>query len=129
MLLRLCAYDATIVYQKGTELYIADTLSRASPKTNNGPSADHNMHILYTELECINLADSLPMPEGKISRIQTLTGNDKNLCRLKEILSQGWPEKKQIPKQLMPYYQVKDQLTVQNGVIFKNDQYMIPREM
>ena len=129
MLLRLRAYDATIVYKKGTELYIADTLSRASPKTTSGPSADHNMHIFKAELESINLADSLPMPEEKIRKLQTLTAKDETLCQLKTLISEGWPDRKQIPKQLTPFYHVKDLLTVQNGIIFKNDQCVIPRAM
>ena len=45
MLLRLQRYNLKVVYTKGSELYIADTLSRASLPSSYHAQQSHNEYI------------------------------------------------------------------------------------
>ena len=129
MLLRISAYDIRIVYKSGTsdELKTADTLSRASLKTTEGPTADHNFHVFATEIENINLAEN---NDKKIDKIKRKTQEDPVLQMLIGAIVQGWPSSSNaVPQDIRPYANVKDYLTVQNGVIFNGDRIVIPQSM
>ena len=58
MLLQLQDYNTTVVYRKGSDLHVPDTLSRASLQETTGPFADRNTHVFYLELDRINLTET-----------------------------------------------------------------------
>ena len=45
MLLRLQQYDLQVTYKKGTELYVADTLSRAYQEVDPNDSLEEELEI------------------------------------------------------------------------------------
>ena len=50
--------------------------------------------------------------------------NCKNLSKT------GWPEdKSQVPNSAVSYYNVRDELTVQNGVIFRGERMVTPKSL
>ena len=71
MLLRLQAYDPNIIYKKGTELYVPDTLSRASLSTTSGPAASKTTHVFSLEIESISLTDNIDVQDEQLEKIKT----------------------------------------------------------
>ena len=55
------------------------------------------------------------------------TNKDKELQSLKHYISTGWPAKRsQIPMSLHPYWNFRDELMVESGILMKNSKVLIP---
>jgi hypothetical protein len=122
MLLQLQKYDIRLQYTTGKEMYIADTLSRAYLK--DLPNDNES------DIEGVNMLSDLPISEQRISEIQQHPLNDEQMQELKEVLQQGWPNRKyNVPPSAMIYFDVRDELTVQNGLIFKEERVVIPTSL
>ena len=111
-------------------MYIADTLSRAYLKTNKDEVKTQDEILLVrsdieVEVEQINMADYLVISEERQKLIAKATKQDKTLKKLIKVIEQGW-DTSYIPNDLNPYYNVRDELSVQNGIIFKGDRCVIP---
>ena len=63
MMLRLQKYDLNIKYKKGSMMYLADTLSRASLKSSSLPSLNTDF---FDEVADIHLVEDLDVNEGNI---------------------------------------------------------------
>ena len=52
------------------------------------------------------------------------------LSELSEIILVGWPEHKDdTPARTHPYFSMRDELTVQDGLVFKGNSVVIPRSL
>ena len=130
MLLRLQDYDTNIVYKKGSELFVPDTLSRASLQETKGPASPRDTHVLGLEIERICLTDSQEFCDEKLLNIRKATQEDQALQKLQREIIHGWPEEKvNIPPEVKPYESVRNLLTIQNGLIFVGDRIVIPHHM
>ena len=103
MLLRLQKFDLQVSYKKGTEMYLADTLSRAYRVRRNTKQvgAEDVLNIenmrgnTERELESINMIQYLPVSEATPTAIREATEADATLRQLKTIIRQGWPATKE----------------------------------
>ena len=137
MLLRLQRYEFEVTYKRGTLLLMADTLSRAYlPHQDVTGGQDDVLAVSDTrsptekEAEEINMLHYLPVREDTLRRIQECTQEDLVLKALANVIKQGWPESKpHFPSEIQDYFPFKEELTLQNGVIFKGDRVVIPLEM
>ena len=121
MLLRLQRYDYEVQYKKGNELYTADTLSRAPVSTSDTRSSAETL------TEHVNMVDYLPISAGRIQEIRQATQNDVNLKILKDTILAGWPEDKhQVNENIRVYFKFRDELSVQDGIIFRSSRCVIP---
>ena len=119
-LLRLQWYDVDLRYKPGSEMHLADTLSRAFLKTTVQSKAEE-------EAETIHAIDFLPISEPQLREIQAETAQDDTLQQLKKTIISGWPNtKKEVPTYLHPYFLVRDELSAQDGLIFKGQRCVIP---
>ena len=58
------------------------------------------------------------------------TNKDEELQSLKHYISTGWPAKRsQIPVSLHPYWNFRDELTVESGILMKNSKVLIPESL
>lgn len=65
-----------------------------------------------------------------MSTLKSETSSDPELNALKEIIIEGWPEKrKQVPKPLQVYWAYRDELSIENGLILKGDRIVIPEKL
>ena len=120
LLLRLQQYDVDLRYKPGSEMYLADTLSRAFLKSTIQSKAEE-------EAETIHATDFLPISEPQLREIQAETAQHEILQQLKKTIISGWPDtKKEDPKCLHPYFQVRDELSAQDGLIFMGQRCVIP---
>ena len=69
----------------------------------------------------------LPLRDTTIQEIQKHTVTDRDLQALTTIIKDGWPESKdKVKPQLHCYYPFREELTLQNDVIFKGERVVIP---
>ena len=135
MLLRLQKFDLEVVYKKGTELYIADTLSRAYlPTTSCESEIDKEQVIVVdnrspteVETEHVEMAQFLPIRNETLQDIKEATESDNDLRALATLLTQGWPDKNtRVPLQIRSYFTFREELTTQNGLVYKGERVVVP---
>ena len=119
MLIRLQKYDLLVQYEMGSRMFLADTLSRAYL-----PSGAQ----IESEFETINMMNYLPISEASLLQIQRETDQDESLQVLKAVNQHGWPENKStLPLLAFPYFDMRDELSVQDGLIFKGERVVVPK--
>ena len=138
MLLRLQKFDLQVSYKKGTEMYLADTLSRAYRVRRNttqvGTEDVLNIENMRgnteRELESINMIQYLPVSDATQTAIREATEADATLRQLKTIIRQGWPaSKEEVPENVRDYFSFREELSIQNGLVFKGERIVIPASM
>ncbi len=93
-------------------MVLADTLSRA-------PLTSVNQCDLSQELEEMDQTVSLDV-----------AAEDPIMSMLRDTVRNGWPATKSgIAESLYPYFDVRDELTLQDNLIFKGQQLVIPAAM
>ena len=119
MMLRLQKYDYEVRYECGKNLHLTDTLSRTYLPTTAHPTG--------AEFEHINATAVLPVSTSRLHEIQQATESDEALRILKNVILCGWPEHPgQVPSQITPYFSMRDELTIQDGVIFRGQRIIVP---
>ena len=73
MLLRMLQYDTEVVYHKGKEMYIADTLSRSYLPHSGGTD----------NFGAVNVVRHLPNSTERMQMLKTCTDRDETLQMLK----------------------------------------------
>ena len=120
MLLRLMKYDVNLIYKPGREMYIADTLSRASLPTKT-PDWDAQIHLI---------TNSLPISHEKLEIFRQETANDRTLQELKTLMHSGWPTNKDdVPQEVRAYTGFQDELSENDGLLFKGEQLIVPKTL
>lgn len=70
------------------------------------------------------------LPDDMVQEIRRHTAADEILRMLKDTILEGWPDhKSQFSLQLTPYFNIRDELTVSGGVIFRGERLAIPKQM
>jgi len=126
MLLRLQRYEFEVSYRKGTFLLMANPLSRAYLSLKEATEAQEDVMAVSetrspTEIETeqVNMLLYLPVKDETLCQIQNLTQEDAIPKTLARVIKQGWPESKlHLPPEVQDYFPFKEELTLQNGVIF-----------
>ncbi|KAK7891393.1 hypothetical protein WMY93_023356 [Mugilogobius chulae] len=121
MMLRIQKYDLNVVYVPGKDMLLADTLSRAYL-----PECSHKDSV-EAEVETVNMVQHLPISSDSLSQIRTATKDDKTLQTVIKMMQQGWPsDKRAIPPEIRPYFSFQDELSHQDGIVFKGERAVIP---
>lgn len=120
MKLRLLKFDLNLFYVPGKYLYVADYLSRYFDTTEMpGEISDLN-----------ELVHSLNISSKQKDRFKVATDSDSILSDLKDILHNGWPSQKSLLKDDLKYYwKFKNDLLLEDGLIFLNDRIIVPNEL
>ena len=132
MLLRMQRYDFTLQYKKGSELYLADTLSRLHPSSTDKDSvASVPLSPFEKSLETICSLEDVPLhADMQIERIATATEADAPLQTVKQLIQQGWPhQKQQVPLEARPYFDCRYELVVEQGIILRGLRDVIPQAL
>ena len=123
MILRLLRYDYSVVYAPGHQLLLADTLSRAP---------DSHQPVHDSRFVTVNALLHLPVSDGKLQEIREATASDPELVAVLKAIREGWPDKSVLhssTSEMMTLYNVRDTLSVENGIILKGERIVIPRAM
>ena len=117
MLMRMLHYDIDITWIKGQDMHLADMLSRAYLPTTTGS----------TEFGVVNVVQSLSMGDERIKELQAHTNSDEVLQIVKKVVHEGWPERKaDLPEAAKPYFNIRDELSVQDGLMFRGERVVVP---
>ena len=127
MMLRLQKYDLKVTYKKGSEMYLADTLSRAFVQSS---AVEDTRGDAEKDTESINMVQYLPVSETTQNIIRTATESDPVMKELKTTIREGWPENKDsLPARIRDYFPFREELTLQNGLVFKGERLVVPESV
>ena len=121
MLLRLLRYNYCVVYRPGSQLLLADALSRAP---------DPHQTANDSRFVAVNALLHLPISDSKLQEIREATADDPDLVAVMKAVVKGWPDKSFLtsPSEMV-FYNVRDALSVENGVLLKGERIVIPSVM
>lgn len=123
MLLRLQKFDYVVVFKPGVEMYMADTLSRAYLKKESSKQDERS--DTEKEIETVNAIQFLPITT---ERCKTLQSSTEELQILSKVIKKGWPnDRNAINVEVQKYFPFREELTIQNGLIFKGDRIVVPK--
>ena len=118
MLLRLQVFNIDVEYLKGKEMLLADTLSRAPLKVSTHEVSSFNN---------VDHRIDLPVSDARWEQLRKSSSADPVLKDLQSQIRAGWPESKtSVASHLRPYFDVRDQLVVQDELIFRGHQVLVP---
>ena len=120
MLLQLEKYDLKFICKKGTELYVADTLSCSYIDDKSDPDVDEQVGILSL----------ISISPAHMAELQKHTLADPVMQKVTHFISNGWPAKsKSVPPEVQPYFPIRDELIVDDGVILKGLRVVVPQTL
>ena len=107
-------------------MYIADALSRALPKQSKISSSSH----FCNDLETVTFVEDLPISDSTLAKFQAETAKDESLQVLSQVIRAGWPTKtSMVPTSAHPFFKYRDEMTRQNGLIFKGKKIVVPESL
>ncbi|XP_062574843.1 uncharacterized protein K02A2.6-like [Saccostrea cucullata] len=103
---------------------LADTLSRSylsETKENLVPDISVND---------IHLISYLPVSPIKYEEFKKATANDAELQSLLDTVLEGWPDSKaEVPDEIRMYWNIRDEISCVDGLLFKSHKLIIPQSM
>ena len=122
IMMRYNRYDVNFVFVKGTCLHIADTLSRAHLDSVEGNQDDR--------ARIMNITAFADVPDKRLDEIRDATLRDTSLQTVVQLVLEGWPQNKHnTPPCALPYFDVRDSLSVIDGILVKGEAVVIPSEL
>ena len=120
--MRLMWFDYDIAYVQGKNLTTADALSR-SPTTRK----DVQDQLSREAERLINMIiETASISNVKLQHIRETVQND-NVCKtVLNYCKSGWPKVTKLSKDLLPFYNLRNDLSVQNGLLLKREAIIIP---
>jgi len=96
-------------------MVLADFLSRYSPrKTQCTIKMDETIHSVHWS-------------NTKLDQLKAETRKDPTLSALITVVGEGWPTKSsELTDALKPYWSIKDYISIDNGILLKGQQIIIP---
>ena len=99
---------------EGSKLSIAGTLSRAY------------LDVPDTHVRVMKVKALKEESDERINEVREATAKDESMQNLLSIIREDWPDNKsEVPSELKPYFDVRDTLSHQDGVILKGERIMI----
>ena len=99
MLLRVQRYSLEVTYVRGSEMYI----------------------------ENIDMTEGLSVSPSRLQELRDATASDCVLQKLIQVTLGGWPsQKSDTDLDVRAYYNVRHELTMQNGLVFKDNRIVVP---
>jgi len=103
-------------------MFLADLLSRAYLSKSTEPEDK--------EFEFVNMASCVPISDPRLEEIRQEIQADETMKILMKVILQGWPDDKASMSSLaLPYFNQRDELTVQNGLIFRGERVVVPKQL
>ena len=120
MLLQLQKFDYHIVFKPGSQMYIADTLSRAylPGQYQNIELNDQVLNITYRsnteqEIEVLSVHDYILISKNTAKLIKDAGEYDSEYQQLKLLIMKGWPEtREKLTEPMSTYFTFRDELSI-----------------
>ena len=112
--MRVQPYDFVLRYRPGKEMMLADTMSRQ-------PCDESTQITLDVQVSFVQFSAQ------KLHTIREATMNDDEMCALRAVIIDGWPEcQRDLAAPLRPYWSCRDELAVEDGLVVKGNRVVIP---
>ena len=118
--LTLSGYQYSIVHRPGAEQGNADGLSRLPLPTTPKEVPQPADPVLLMERLNASLVTA--------AHVRSWTDRDPTLAKVRKFVQQGWPDKED-DKQMSPYFQRKDELSVEDGCILWGVRVVVPPQL
>ncbi|XP_042147463.1 uncharacterized protein LOC121836590 [Ixodes scapularis] len=59
-------------------------------------------------------------------QVQVATAKDPTLQLVTKYLEKGWPAKRMLNQELMPFFQLREELSMVDGIVFREDKVVVP---
>ncbi len=112
---RLSVFDYAVIYRQGSQNTVADALSRLNNKASELGVSDPVASFVINAVNTIGLS---------VSTFQDASHKDPLQVKIKNALSTRWPAKNKMNPTMLPYFQLRNELSVENGYIVR-DNYRI----
>lgn len=124
MILKLLKYDFEINYVPGNQMFLADTLSRAFPVNETIKDDPEMLDVVHS------ISKYLPMSERRLAQFKKETELDSDLQMVMKYIKEGWPKcYKKVDSSVKTYYKVKNDLHINNGLLFINEKIVVPHSL
>lgn len=124
LLLRMSKYNINVVYIPGKTNVVADALSRVCFRELPSTDCDNS------GIEVDAITQHLPATPAKLKEICDATSEDITLSHLKDVIYRGWPEyMKDCPNDLKEYWNFREDLSVESGLVLKGHRLVIPEKL
>ena len=121
--IRAWQYDFEPQHIPGRNNVISDALSRVTPLEFQDSNAEK-------DILAVNFLQYSSIEERERDGVLQETNKHKKLQSLKHYISTGWPAKRsQIPVSLHPYWNFRDELMIESGILMKNSKVLIPETL
>ena len=108
----------TVEYIKGEANLFANCLSRALVVEDT---------IKLPILQVNQITAHARCTQDKINKLRQSTAKDDTLALLKHTVQHGWPQTiAELPPELHPYWTFRDEITIEDGLLLKGKQLIIP---
>ena len=124
MLLQLQRYDLDVTFKPGSQIPVADTLSRnfvqdTFPEFAKGMNA--HVHTILS---------SIPISDCKLEEVRRETELDEQLQLLRDTILDGWPDaRNSCPPKIVDFWNHRDELSYIDGLLLKGSKIVIPRSL
>ncbi|UYV79499.1 K02A2.6-like [Cordylochernes scorpioides] len=119
--LYLLNYQFELKFIPGKSMISADTLSRHF-------LPQEQMEDKELDLCSQTFVLNVEIKDQRLTRLQEDTLNDKECCLLKQYILTGWPlHKKNLPSNLKPYWEFKEELHEWQNLICRGNKLLIPK--
>jgi transposase InsO family protein len=113
MILKIQQYDFDLIYVKGSEMYLADTLSRANLSETDGKLIDEI---------CVHKVSMSPERQAEMEK-----ATESELCELMYLIENGWPEEKsEVSVEARSFFHIRDELTVEDSLVYRGNRLVVP---
>ena len=123
MLLQLQRYSLDVVYRPGEQQVVADTLSRA-PLSQT--ATEWTPDEVVFQLQDIKESEYIPISDQCIADVRKAGLQDEEQMALRKVITLGWPSViSHVPEVVRSYWNFRDTMTVQDGIVYKAGQVVI----
>ena len=135
MLLRLQQYQFFLKFRPGTEVIVADTLSRAY-MNKSAPSASENfeediaavgeLSKFQTDIQSSKSLENIVASDYLKKTLRLSSSEDSTIKELPGVIRKGWPDKQsELPLLIRDFFPFRDELVIQ-GILFKENRIYVP---
>ena len=123
MLLKLTKYDLDVRYVPGKQQVLSDCLSRAALRDTEPVSQPE-------DVIGVNLIEKLGFEDNTLKRFRDTSCVDETSQVVMDYVLKGWPtEKEQVDELAREYWNYREELSVEDGLLFKSDRIVVPRAL
>ncbi|CAB0016247.1 unnamed protein product [Nesidiocoris tenuis] len=123
--MRMMRYDYIVQYTPGKNLLIADTLSRKPIQSGEDGELEEEVDAFIHEVCLANVHTS----DENLVRVADAQMRDPVCTQLKLLIKDEWPPLAKLPVELRPYYPIREELSVIEGILLRGTRMLIPAEL